>query len=324
MSLSLRFRGKTDNRQPDCSLTTLVKESPDAGVNVAQVSPEGEEEGTASPAVRNLLSSALELAPFVKGLLGDEVGVYVSDLERYVYCDHGKVRLSLKAGDVVKEGSITALALKTKRRSVGRVGKEVYGVPYIGVSFPLTEPGTGKVVGTLGMVMPIDQQEELVAMANKMEEQINNIAGATTNLSATAEELAATTENLNTAAQALKEEVQRTDNVVKLIRDIAEETHLLGLNAAIEAARVGDAGRGFAVVAGEIRKLSQSTQQSVKEVVQMLQEMQRSILDLAQSVEQVSAAAQQQAASVEEISASVDELNTLAGTLRKHSERLLQ
>ncbi|MGB9802185.1 hypothetical protein [Desulfofundulus sp.] len=94
-------------------------------------------------AKRDLLSCALELAPFIKGLLGEEVGIYISDLKRYLYCNPGRVGLSLKAGDVVQEGSVTALALRTGERKAKRVGKEVYGVPYIGISYPITDPETG-------------------------------------------------------------------------------------------------------------------------------------------------------------------------------------
>lgn len=282
-----------------------------------------EKDGSLSSPSRDLLSCALEVAPFIKGVLGEEVGLYVSNLERCLYCNHGSIRLPLKAGDAFGEGSATAQALKKRQRVVMRVGKEVYGIPYIGMAFPVTDPGTGKLIGAIAITSPIHRQESLIAAAEKMEGQVSTIATAITNLSATTEELAATTENLNNAAQALKGEVRKTDGVVNLIRDIAEETHMLGLNAAIEAARVGDAGRGFNVVAGEIRNLSQNTQRSAKEVMQALQEMQRSILDLTHAIEQISAATQQQAATTQEISAAINELNNLAVVLRKQANELV-
>lgn len=272
---------------------------------------------------RDLLNCALDLAPFIKGLLGEEAGIYLSDLERYIYCDPGRVGLSLKAGDIVKEGSVTALALRTGQRQARRVGKEVYGIPYIGISYPITDAKTGKIVGTLGMTTPITRQENLIALSEEMDNQINTIAMATSNLSATSEELAATTENLNNNAQKIRNEIKKTDGIVALIEEIAEQTHLLGLNAAIEAARVGDAGRGFNVVAGEIRKLSQDTQRSVKEIMQTLHDVQQSIIDLTNSIEQMSAAAQQQAASSQEINASVNELAAVAGQLKKLADELV-
>ena len=85
-------------------------------------------------------------------------------------------------------------------------------------------------------------------------------------LAGEAEKLANYGETLTATSQTATTEAEKTQHILKIIDDIAKQTNIIGLNAAIEAARVGKAGGGFSAVATEIRKLAVSTSTSTKEI----------------------------------------------------------
>jgi methyl-accepting chemotaxis protein len=120
------------------------------------------------------------------------------------------------------------------------------------------------------MLVSVDKQEKLLELSERLYSETQEINAATMELESGAEELVSITGNIETISNESVRSVNETDSIVRIINAVASQSNLLGLNAAIEAARAGDAGRGFAVVAGEIRNLADTSSSSVKQIDEIL------------------------------------------------------
>jgi methyl-accepting chemotaxis protein len=127
------------------------------------------------------------------------------------------------------------------------------------------------------------------------------------------DQLSATIDQAVQVMQSLAEESTQIGSVLEVIRSIAEQTNLLALNAAIEAARAGEQGRGFAVVADEVRMLAQRTQQSTAEIQSMIERLQG---NSEAAVKVINASSQASQQTVEQARQAGESLSQIAASLR--------
>ena len=218
----------------------------------------------------------------------------------------------------LKAGMIAYEVLKTQKHCVKELDASIYGVPVLSMAYPLYEAdenNNNTLTGTFGIAFPKITASKLREMSKNLTNALEEISGVVMHVATSAGNVAENHKKVDANVLEVFTASEEINHVMELVREIADQTKMLGLNAAIEAARAGDLGRGFGVVADEIRKLSDESRNTAV----VIKNLTGSIKDILNSTKALSNMSLQtseaQAADTQELMASIQEILALAQEL---------
>lgn len=272
------------------------------------------------PRLHPIAKAFPDFAPIVAEMFPEGSSLLITDLQKIIN-KHSSKKFdvdTLQVNNILPEESMSLKTIKSKQPIIEELDASIYGIPTLEVCYPLLdEDNSDEVVGCFAIITPKENASNLRNMSENLEIGLTGMASAI-------EELAASASNIHTNEMELNNEIKKVislseeiNEVSSFIKEIADETKMLGLNAAIEAARAGEAGRGFGVVAEEIRKLSEQSKSTVPKIKKLTDSIKSKVSDASERSQNSLASSQEQAAATEEITASIEELTSMSEELNK-------
>lgn len=252
--------------------------------------------------MNNKLQQILDSMEDYQATYPEDVYLVLFDTEKVIGFLPGKeIDMHFQMNDPISNyaGMASDISLKTGKNLRQEKGAEMFGFPYIVSSSLIYE--NGKITGVLSAVVSNKKMDTLRSSASNLSAVVEEVSATSDQITQVSNNIALEIQSLAEKSEVLMHNVKKIEDILTFVQDVATQSNLLGLNAAIEAAKAGEYGLGFSVVADEIRKMSVESKEGVKKIKEEITMITSNNTDMDTSIQEISGSIQQHAASIEEM-----------------------
>lgn len=264
----------------------------------------------------NKLEQLVSCLPILQSIFPDDAKMVVFDTDGVIADLPGKIiNIPSKVGVPWSEfkGTVSYKAFVERRAFREERGAETFGVAYIAISVPIFEGN--ELLGVLSAIVSNNRMNTMKIGSEKLSAAVTSLSSTAVGLNEASGELTSQTQQLFAQSEEIIQAVANSQKTLDKVKEISETTKLVGLNAAIEAAHLGEMGRGFEVIAMEIRKMADDSKALSTDIQEKMKEIHKSVMQMHQSIQQVASFTQAQSASMSQMYAAFEQIQSTSDEL---------
>ncbi|PLT35808.1 chemotaxis protein [Bacillus sp. V5-8f] len=262
------------------------------------------------------LEQLLANLEIIQSIFPEDCCLVIADTEKVIGYLPGKtidIKIPVGAPLDAFKGTLTYEAYETGKMLKEERDAQRFGVAYISTASPIKE--NGKTIGVISSIVSNHKLDILRTGAEELTAVSEQLSATSEQMTKVADVVAKDLQDLAEESLLLKDEIKHIERILAMIKDTAVRSRILGLNASIEAARSGEHGRGFAVVANEIKKMADTSKESVETVEPQVKEMMQNLEKIISTLASISSNSEEQSAMIEEFHSSFEHIVNTASEL---------
>lgn len=265
------------------------------------------------------LNVVYKLIPYINILFNNDISIGLLDREKCLYYKPRKdLDLHISEGDNTTLPQVLEV-IKTGKEKVEIVPEHIFGVAFKSCVFPIRD-NNDYIAGVIILSFSLAKHNTMTGIVESLVESISQISQGINEVTIGVQDLASMNADVFKQTTEANSKAKDSNQIVGIIQGISSQTNLLELNASIEAARAGEYGKGFSVVAKEIRKLSNTSKESIDKIDTIIKDISVSIESINENLSKTNEVSQNQSAALQQISASLEQLNSTSKILEDLAE----
>lgn len=267
--------------------------------------------------MENIFESLIKATPIIKQIIEEDCAIVIKDNEKFLFVEEGKnIKIPIKAGMPAMDTPATEKVKSERKPDYTVWFVKEYGTYAKHSTVPIFDENRN-IIGMYSFIRDATEEEKNKVTSEELIGEISDVETAVKIISESAEEISKKLNEIIKISSKSYEDIEKSNEALKLIDTTTRKTNILGINANIESARAGELGRGFSVVAKEMMKLASQSGTMSKEIEDSLMRMKSNVEATLDAMNNFQEIVEAQEESTKDIAIAMEKISNISKMLIK-------